>query len=305
MKPFFNYYGGKQRMASWICSKMPKHTVYVEPFCGSAAVMFRKGVPDVSSANHYREVINDKNELVYNFYKVLRDNPKPLLHKMKYSMHSRRLFEDSQKIFEPNSLSDVDKAYYMHVNISLSFGGMLNGSFGVVLYGDNMASSTLNRRDHVVRNRKRIEKTVIENLDALEIIKKYDSPQTLFYIDPPYTGADQGPYSGFTEKDMFELTDLIDTIDGAFLLSTYSKDIKFKSRVKKFWKRAHCTVSCKGKTRLQKRRPRQAPEQADLGDRERVEYLYLKHSIRPRAEILKIYKSKEFNRWSEPDYIDG
>lgn len=71
MKPAFPYYGGKQRIASKITELIPKHTVYVEPFAGGAAVFFKKPWPDVSNTGHYREVLNDTNGDVVNFFRVL------------------------------------------------------------------------------------------------------------------------------------------------------------------------------------------------------------------------------------------
>lgn len=74
MKSPLSYYGGKQRMAKNIIPLIPQHTVYVEPFCGGATILFKKPWPNVTNTHHYREVINDlDNNLIY-FFKTLRDN---------------------------------------------------------------------------------------------------------------------------------------------------------------------------------------------------------------------------------------
>ena len=57
-----------------IIPMIPKHTVYVEPFCGGATILFKKPFPCVSDRHDYREVINDLNSNVINFFKVLRDD---------------------------------------------------------------------------------------------------------------------------------------------------------------------------------------------------------------------------------------
>lgn len=76
MKPPFSYHGGKQKLSSKIIPLIPKHTVYAEPFCGSAAVFFKKPYPSVSNTNHYREAINDTNQWIVNFFRVLKDEVK-------------------------------------------------------------------------------------------------------------------------------------------------------------------------------------------------------------------------------------
>ncbi|MEJ5328486.1 MAG: DNA adenine methylase, partial [Candidatus Bathyarchaeia archaeon] len=70
MKPPFSYYGGKQKFSSKIIPLIPKHTVYAEPFCGSAAVFFKKPFPSVKDRGNYREAINDTNEWLVNFFRV-------------------------------------------------------------------------------------------------------------------------------------------------------------------------------------------------------------------------------------------
>ena len=65
MKPALVYYGGKQNMLTYILPRVPKHKCYVEPFCGGATVFFAKN----KCAN---EVLNDTNDNLINFYKMLK-----------------------------------------------------------------------------------------------------------------------------------------------------------------------------------------------------------------------------------------
>jgi site-specific DNA-adenine methylase len=55
VKPAFAYYGGKARIASRILPYIQAipHTVYVEPFAGSATLLFAKPKPIVSNSDHY------------------------------------------------------------------------------------------------------------------------------------------------------------------------------------------------------------------------------------------------------------
>lgn len=68
---------------------------------------------------------------------------------------------------------------------------------------------------------KRLELVQMENKDAIELIKKQDSPETFFYLDPPYVDANQGHYGGYTQEHFNNLIDTLKTIEGKFLLSSY------------------------------------------------------------------------------------
>ncbi|MDR2247806.1 MAG: DNA adenine methylase [Treponema sp.] len=61
----------------------------------------------------------------------------------------------------------------------------------------------------------------IECCDALRIIGSRDTPETFFYLDPPYVGADQGHYDGYTQMDFDALLEVLKSIQGKFLLSSF------------------------------------------------------------------------------------
>jgi DNA adenine methylase len=61
----------------------------------------------------------------------------------------------------------------------------------------------------------------IECCDALRIIQSRDTSETFFYLDPPYTGYDQGHYDGYTQEDFDALLSVLKGIKGKFLLSSY------------------------------------------------------------------------------------
>jgi DNA adenine methylase len=67
----------------------------------------------------------------------------------------------------------------------------------------------------------RLDLTQIENKDAVELIKRLDTPETFFYVDPPYVGADQGHYGGYTQEHFSVLLEGLKNIKGKFLLSSY------------------------------------------------------------------------------------
>ena len=72
----------------------------------------------------------------------------------------------------------------------------------------------------------RLEDVQLESCDALRIIRSRDTAQTFFYCDPPYIGADQGHYDGYSVDNYQALLDTLAAIKGKFLLSSYrSKEL--------------------------------------------------------------------------------
>ena len=69
MKSPIKYFGGKNGFANKIIEFFPKNYQtmnYIEPFCGSAAMLFHKERSPV-------EIINDIDNNIYSIFKVLSD----------------------------------------------------------------------------------------------------------------------------------------------------------------------------------------------------------------------------------------
>lgn len=222
MKQPFSYYGGKQRMASKIIPLIPKHTVYVEPFSGGASVFWKKPWPEVSSTHHYREVLNDTDGRIVNFYRVLQD-PKTadeLMRRLTFTPYAR---DEYKKAKEMLSCDGVDGAWAWFIQTNMSFSHKVCGGWGTSVFGRNSAATWAKRIEPIREQMQRLSGVFIENLDAVELIQKWDSPQTFFYCDPPYPGASQGHYSGYTREDFDRLVNVLDNIEGSFLLSNYEQ----------------------------------------------------------------------------------
>lgn len=64
----------------------------------------------------------------------------------------------------------------------------------------------------------RLKNVVIENQDFESLIKFYDRPDALFYLDPPYFKAEYF-YDGFLETDHQRLLSILQNLRGKFILS--------------------------------------------------------------------------------------
>jgi len=297
MKPTFSYYGGKQRMVPNIIPLMPKHTVYVEPFVGSAAVFFAKPWPSVLDNNYYREVLNDTNRLIVNFYKVLRDNPEELSRVCNLTPYSRKEYREALRQETDNP---VESARRWFVNIQQSFSHKSHGGWGTGVFGGNGASTWKNQCSRLLLCAERLHSVYIENEDALKVIERWDSPQTLFYCDPPYPGTVQGHYSGYTQEDFNQLVEALDNCQGSFLLSCYKQEC-----IPDSWEQFNFSASNhssgKGKVGINRDKSRSATKE-ELGDRERTEYVWrIIRGDNVRPEIKKLYRQGKFNCFKGKD----
>ena len=225
-KPPFSYYGGKQRLASKICALLPPHTVYVEPFCGSGAVYFKKGLPQITNNHHYREVLNDLNGLIVNFFRVMQDKDRmsALCHKLEWTIYSQEEHDLAKQICGQDIVDSVLSAWAWFCNINWSFSSVANASFSSRMYSRESATTHYNAVERLKQYRDRLKCTTVMQEPALRVIERFDSPQTCFYVDPPYPNTDQGSYSGFTQSDFEQLIDKLKQCHGAVLLSCYAND---------------------------------------------------------------------------------
>lgn len=183
MKPPVAYFGGKSRLAPWIVSLLPPHRVYVEPFCGSAAVLFAK-----PPSTH--EILNDAYGDVVCFFRVLRDRPEDLELACRLTPYARDEYDAAD--LDDESIDELERARRWWVRSSQSFGQMAKVGTGwstSIQRGSNNARSVRNRLDRFTEAAERLGSVTIENRCALEIVAAYDDPRGVMYCDPPYLGS--------------------------------------------------------------------------------------------------------------------
>lgn len=180
-----NYFGGKSRHLDWILPHIPEHKCYLEPFCGSAAVFLNKKPALL-------ETISDKDGRLVNFFRVLRDNPQPLIEKLQLTLYARQEFQDAGE----QSEDPIEDARRFFVRALQSFGGITHNrrrlnSFRVDFreHRTGMAASVskflakIERLPEVVARFKSVQ---IENRDAFELIPRFGHRDCFIYQDPPY-----------------------------------------------------------------------------------------------------------------------
>lgn len=214
------YYGGKQKLLNVILPLIPPHSIYVEPFCGGAAVFFTKEPSTV-------EIINDTNSELINFYRCIQNDFSSLEKEIRISLHSRRLHKDAQVIYNnPHMFSDIKRAWAVWVLAAQGFCSILDGTWGYDIKKGTTTKKITNKRDSFSEDFAiRLQNVQIECTDALRIINSRDRVETFFYCDPPYFNSDCGHYDGYSEDDFTALLDRLSKIDGKFLLSSYPSGV--------------------------------------------------------------------------------
>lgn len=204
------YLGGKSRLAKRIVERIPDHTCYVEPFCGGAWVYFTKPPSRV-------EVLNDMDSELVRFWNVVRHHLPEFIRCLDFTLVSREQFEN-ERTQDPGLLTDVQRAVRYYRQQRMAYGGKTtNRTFGTSI--QRPSSLNLNSVEETLRTtHRRLSRTTIEHLDACDCIQKYDSPQTFFYIDPPYWNADFYAVS-FKEDDFKRLCDTLKKVTGKFIVS--------------------------------------------------------------------------------------
>jgi len=218
MRTPITYYGGKLSLINKILPLIPKHKIYTEAFFGGGAVFFAKEKSE-------SEIINDSNDAVINFYQVLKNNFEELKQKVSDTLYSRAIYNVCLTMYNsPHLFNSVQKAWAFWVLTAQGFSGTI-GSFSY----DKDSSKARTFRNKKLRftheYSKRLDSIQIENTDALKVIMSRDTRDTFHFIDPPYVGANQGHYKGYTEQDYINLLETLTNIKGKFLLTTYDSEL--------------------------------------------------------------------------------
>lgn len=228
-KPPLSYYGGKQNLLRYILPLIPKHEIYVEPFAGGAAVFFAKKSCKV-------EVLNDTNDRLITFYRVLKTNFEELNTMIQGTLHSESDYYRAKDIYkDSDNYSDVEIAWAVWVQCNMSFGKKIFGGFAFDSESEGDYASRTYRRIKGVIDLLEKRKPNIFCRSAIELPDTYNKPESFYYIDPPYLGSNCGHYGGWTEKDEVRLMQWIENLNGKFLLSGYPNEIRDTYREKNGW----------------------------------------------------------------------
>ena len=182
MKQVLKYPGAKCRLANWIVNNMPKHSVYLEPYAGSLSVLLNK-------PRCHIETVNDLHGEVVNFFRVLRDNPYELKQLLELTPYSREEYDLAYQEEE----NEIERARRFCVRCWQGFGcsNLYHNGFksGQQSNSPNPAKAWAEYPEVIIPAAERMKGVQIENLPAIEIIKRYNTTDVLISADPPYLNS--------------------------------------------------------------------------------------------------------------------
>jgi len=208
VKQAFGSPGGKIRLAPRIVKLIPKHTTYVEPYAGGAAVFWRK-------EPSHREVLNDKDAEIAAAYRFLKSMTDDQFRKLKQYdwIVKKSTFLALRNRRTKSPVERFRRFYYLN-RASFAMG---RTSFGPGQKGMNLKTNM----GKFLKCKARLREVTILSMDGAAVISRYNSTGTFFYVDPPYpkrSFAGRGA-QGFDEKSLYHLVTVLNKTRGKFILS--------------------------------------------------------------------------------------
>ncbi|GAB3656575.1 DNA adenine methylase [Glycomyces tarimensis] len=222
-RPPIAYYGGKMTIAEQIVAVLPPHEHYVEPYCGSCAVLLAK-------PRSRMETVNDLDRRLMAFWRILRDRPDELAHAIELTPHGRAELTAAREI----AADELEDARRVWVLLTQTRTGTMRPS-GWRHYV-NPAGSTFGMpayleayRDRLPGAVRRMQGVSLENLPALDVITKYGvHAGVLLYVDPPYLGSTRArgyKHEMQTDADHEALADALHDCAASVVLSGYPSEL--------------------------------------------------------------------------------
>jgi DNA adenine methylase len=215
VRPIAPYVGGKRALAKRLVERIEAvpHEIYAEPFVGMGGVFFRR------RRRPRKEVINDISADVVNLFRLLQRHYQQLLDVLKWQICSRAEFDRLMAV-DPATLTDLERAVRFLYLQKTAFGGRVaSRHFGVTYTGS--ARFDLTKLVPLLEDvHERLCGVDIERLPYADLVPRYDTPTTLFYLDPPYHGCEKDYGAGvFAADDFSRLSGLLEALKGRFIMS--------------------------------------------------------------------------------------
>lgn len=259
-RPVIRYHGGKYLLAPWIISYFPEHRGYTETFGGGGSVLMQKWCS-------YAETYNDLDGEIVNLFRVLRDpsQARELERILNLTPYSRSEFEAAYYP-APDPIEAARRLLirsFMGIGCSAVTGnersnrGRPATGFRAIPEpnGALRAKSWAEFPNVIPEFSKRLKGVVIENMPAHEVLMRFDTTETLHYVDPPYPKStrDKGDDYRYemTDSDHRDLAETLHGLKGMVVLSGYHCDLYDKELYPDWQQVSRVAVADQGQSRTE------------------------------------------------------
>ncbi len=225
-RPVIRYFGGKFRLGPWIISHFPPHVTFCEGLCGACSITLLKEPSRL-------EVCNDLDGEVINFFTILRTQTTAFIRAIELTPFARAELEQA---FQPTT-DPFERARRFYIRSWQARGGprahwRTGWRFQRSNYRGKRSVDDWRDVGHLEEIVERLREVQFECDDVLRVIPRFDTPQTLFYLDPPYVPSTRSErWSGrayayeMTEADHRKLRDALENIRGMAIVSGYPSEL--------------------------------------------------------------------------------
>ena len=210
IRPAIKTTDDKWSVREWILSKFPEdyeEMTYLEPFGGGLNILFYK-------QKSKREIISDTDKELLNIYRAIRDEPTELIRRMNLYKHTQETFDKIEK--RKNFDDYLDEAVHDLMLRKMSRNGQKKSYLKLSnqkTWRESISSLAINGE--------RIKEVFIFEKPALDVIKAFDTQDTLVYCDPPYLKDTKklSYESDINPDDHIELHKILNDFNGKVVLS--------------------------------------------------------------------------------------
>jgi DNA adenine methylase len=217
----FPYIGGKAHHIKHLDKLFPiTMTTFVDVFGGAGWVSVKSDIAQRAQQNVY----NDLNPHLANIFTHFSKDPEAVRNQINcwpqqdavlYRQFQRDIFGD-----KPPELNLETAAKYLYLEVQ-SFSGNTLGLNSSVYFDKIHTINPLLKKLINPLIQSRLKRLTVENLNCVDVIKKYDSPDTFFYVDPPYYEKEHYYTQAFGKHEHKLLAKCLNNIQGKFALSYY------------------------------------------------------------------------------------
>lgn len=204
VKTMWSSPASKKKLSKRLAALLPAHKTYVEPFAGTAAVFFAKQPADIEVLNEADKEVAD----AYRMIKRLTREQLSQLRRMSWTGSEARY----KRLYDSKTTDGIAKLYRFLYLSHFSYGKLRSRSFSPSLEG--VTSKTIDRIEMCIPRLKNVQ---VFDGDYERVVRKFDAPDTVHFLDPPYSGYNVNVgESSFDEQRFFEM---LESLKGKFLLT--------------------------------------------------------------------------------------